>query len=191
MQLLIRKIRKNNWKEENFYVIDNNSMLQKVKDKFNTNINVFKINYLMNVYFKKENAENINDIIMKICLCNTPEQKSTNDEEIGINKIVSIFGNDVYVKMYGSIYFKCKDDIVYIIYEDLIGNEVIEYDTGVRCNKMQNIPCERYLILEKGNKDLFERMVDMSNGSFKQYDINVTLDNFLDFFYTLVFKYFK
>jgi uncharacterized protein (UPF0248 family) len=62
MQLLIRKIRKNNWKEENFYIIDNNSMLTKLKERFNTKINVFKINYLIHFFSKNPNPPNINNI---------------------------------------------------------------------------------------------------------------------------------
>lgn len=62
LQLLIRKIKKNNWKEENFYVIDNNSMLHKLKDKLNTKINVFKINYLIQFFSKNPNPPDITDI---------------------------------------------------------------------------------------------------------------------------------
>ena len=47
VDLLVKKIRKNNWPEENFYIIDNNSIHKSIKQKFNTNINFFKINYLL------------------------------------------------------------------------------------------------------------------------------------------------
>ncbi len=62
MQLLIRKIRKNNWIEENFYIIDNNSMLDELKNKLNTNINVFKINHLIQFFSNNPNHPNINNI---------------------------------------------------------------------------------------------------------------------------------
>ena len=62
LQLLLRKIKKNNWKEDNFYIIDNNSMLHKLKDKFNTKINVFKINYLIQFFSKNINSPKISDI---------------------------------------------------------------------------------------------------------------------------------
>lgn len=62
MQLLIRKIKKNNWKEDNFYIIDNNSMLTKLKNNLNTKINVFKINYLIHFFNKKSNPPHLTDI---------------------------------------------------------------------------------------------------------------------------------
>jgi hypothetical protein len=61
MHLLIKKIKKNNWKEENFYIIDNNSMLYKLKDKLKTNINVFKINFLIKFFTSKYNNNNIDE----------------------------------------------------------------------------------------------------------------------------------
>jgi hypothetical protein len=62
MQLLIRKIRKNNWKEENFYIVDNNSMIYKLKDRLNTKINVFKINYLIQFFSKNPTPPNTDEI---------------------------------------------------------------------------------------------------------------------------------
>jgi hypothetical protein len=49
-------------KEENFYIIDNNSLLHKLKDRLNTKINVFKINYLMHFFSKNPNPPKITDI---------------------------------------------------------------------------------------------------------------------------------
>jgi uncharacterized protein (UPF0248 family) len=72
MQLLIRKIKKNNWNEKNFFIIDNNSMLNQLKHKFNTNINVFKINYLIQFFSKNPNPPSIDDIVFNktfIFLC--------------------------------------------------------------------------------------------------------------------------
>ena len=63
MQLLIRKIKKNQWKEENFYVIDNNSMLDELKSRLRTNINVFKINYLIQFFSKNTEHPNSDDVI--------------------------------------------------------------------------------------------------------------------------------
>lgn len=40
-------IKKNKWKEENFYIINNNSMLYKIKEELNTNINFYKSNALL------------------------------------------------------------------------------------------------------------------------------------------------
>jgi hypothetical protein len=60
MTLLIRKIKKNNWSEDNFYIIDNNSMLKKLKERFKTNINVFKINFLIKFFTTKLYLESIN-----------------------------------------------------------------------------------------------------------------------------------
>jgi hypothetical protein len=62
VELLNKQIRKNNWKEENFYIIDNNSLLHTLGNKFNTKINFFKINYLIQFYSKYANPPSINDI---------------------------------------------------------------------------------------------------------------------------------
>jgi hypothetical protein len=40
-------IKKNNWKESNFYIISNNAMIYNVKNILNSNINFFKINALL------------------------------------------------------------------------------------------------------------------------------------------------
>ncbi len=61
MQLLIRKIKKNNWKEENFYIIDNNSMIYKLKNALKTKINVFKIDFLIKFFSKEINPEWIDE----------------------------------------------------------------------------------------------------------------------------------
>lgn len=66
MQLLIRKIKKNGWNEENFYIIDNNSMLYKLKDRLKTNINVFKINFLIKFFTPKYNTDNIDENHIKL-----------------------------------------------------------------------------------------------------------------------------
>ena len=62
MSLLIKKIKKNNWNESNFCIIDNNSMLYKLKDMLKTNINVFKANYLIQFYSKNPNPPSIESI---------------------------------------------------------------------------------------------------------------------------------
>jgi hypothetical protein len=62
VELLIRTIKKNDWKEENFYIIDNNSLLHTLTSKFNTKINFFKINYLIQFYSKNPNPPNIENI---------------------------------------------------------------------------------------------------------------------------------
>jgi hypothetical protein len=64
--LLARKIKKNDWKEENFYIIDNNSMLYKIKDKLKTNINIFKINFLIKFFSTKYNQESIDENQIKL-----------------------------------------------------------------------------------------------------------------------------
>jgi hypothetical protein len=53
VDVLIKTIKKNNWKETNFYIVNNNSMLNNIKDKFNTDINFFKMNSLLNLVSNK------------------------------------------------------------------------------------------------------------------------------------------
>ena len=46
---LINTIKFNNWNASQFYIINNNSLLDNVKEKFNTNINFFKINAVLRI----------------------------------------------------------------------------------------------------------------------------------------------
>jgi hypothetical protein len=62
VELLNRQIKKNNWEESNFYIIDNNSLLHTLTNKFNTKINFFKINYLIQFYCKYTSPPSINNI---------------------------------------------------------------------------------------------------------------------------------
>ena len=48
VKMLTDKINKNNWKESNFYIINNNSMIYNIKNKLNSNINFYKINAQIN-----------------------------------------------------------------------------------------------------------------------------------------------
>jgi hypothetical protein len=66
--------------------------------------------------------KDIDDFVMKICLCNTESQKKLNNLEISMNKIVSIYGNDVYIKTHGLINFYCISENTQIIYTNLIDN---------------------------------------------------------------------
>ena len=76
IKLLSEKIKKNNWNEENFYIIDNNSTHDIIKEKFKTNINFFKINYLFYLLSKIENKMRIDNLLMDkkfIFLCHNRE----------------------------------------------------------------------------------------------------------------------
>ena len=76
IELLIKKIKKNNWKEENFYIIDNNSIHKDIKEKFNTNINFFKINYLLYKLGKLTNKMSPDNLLLDkkfIFLCHNRE----------------------------------------------------------------------------------------------------------------------
>jgi hypothetical protein len=47
VKILTDVIKKNHWKESNFYIISNNSMIYNVKNKLNSKINFYKINTLL------------------------------------------------------------------------------------------------------------------------------------------------
>lgn len=47
VNVLSNHIKKNNWKESNFYIMSNNSMLYDLKDKLNSGINFYKTNTLL------------------------------------------------------------------------------------------------------------------------------------------------
>lgn len=47
IRILNKMIVDNNWNETNFYIINNNSLIYKIKEKLNSNINFYKINSLI------------------------------------------------------------------------------------------------------------------------------------------------
>ncbi len=49
IKLLFNDIKNNNWNESQFYFINNNSLLNVIKEKFNTQINFYKLNSLLRV----------------------------------------------------------------------------------------------------------------------------------------------
>jgi hypothetical protein len=49
IKILTNTIKTNNWKETQFYIINNNSNLSNIKEKFNSNINFYKMNCLLRV----------------------------------------------------------------------------------------------------------------------------------------------
>ena len=98
MQLLIKKIKKNNWNEKNFFIIDNNSMLNDLKNKLNTNINVFKINYLIQFFSKNQNPPLIDDIVFDkkfIFLCQNRAPHYHRILFLTYLKNLNLFENDI------------------------------------------------------------------------------------------------
>jgi hypothetical protein len=64
LTLLKNNIIKKNWKEENFYIINNNSMLYLIKEKLNSNMNFFKMDSLFVLETIKNQIEpNENNLI--------------------------------------------------------------------------------------------------------------------------------
>ena len=49
IKILTNTIKLNNWKESQFYIINNNSLINRVKEKFNSNMNFFKMSCLLRV----------------------------------------------------------------------------------------------------------------------------------------------
>lgn len=122
----------------------------------------------------------INEFVMKICLCNTDDQKKLNNFEIQINKIVSEYGNESYIKIYGIINFDCINKKTQIVYTNLIKNTISNID--INKNNCDNIPCEKYLIIEKGYKDLFDIMSDILEKKRPEYNLDIILNNYFELF---------
>jgi hypothetical protein len=62
--ILKNNISKNNWKEDNFYIISNDSMLGSIKKELNTNINFYKINSLLKLVSSEPTIQpNVDDIL--------------------------------------------------------------------------------------------------------------------------------
>ena len=55
-------IKSKNWKESQFYIIDNNSLIYKTKQKTNSKINFYKTNFLLKMMLQMTTQPSINDI---------------------------------------------------------------------------------------------------------------------------------
>ena len=122
----------------------------------------------------------VDDFVLKICLCNTPDQKNTNNYEISINNIIFSYGNDCYIKTFGMINYDCINKNLCIIYTDLFTNTKIIYNAHSQLKSCDTVPCEKYLILEKGYKDLFYIMSDILEKQRDQYNLDIIIHNYLD-----------
>ncbi len=149
MQLLIRKIKKNGWKEENFYIIDNNSMLNKLKEKLNTKINVFKINYLIDFFSKNPNPPDIDNIELDkkfIFLCHNRQPHYHRILLLAYLKNLNLLDNDITnwsLTMEHSEYMRCTQQASNVIsvkhfknYLDLNNKSLIN-DFSFMCNTKQ------------------------------------------------------
>jgi hypothetical protein len=119
----------------------------------------------------------VDDFVLKICLCNTPDQRNTNNYEIYMNNIVFSYGNDCYIKTFGMINYDCLNKSLCITYTDLFTNIKTNYDIPKSC---ESVPCEKYLILEKGYKDLFYIMSDILEKKREQYNLDIIIHNYFE-----------
>lgn len=181
LNLLIKKIKKNNWKEENFFIIDNNSKLHKTKDKFKTNVNIFKINHLITFFSKKNNPPSVNDIILDkkfIFLCQNRQPHYHRVLLLTYLKHLNLFENDITnwsLTMSHSDYMKYTQQSSNVLsllhfknYLDLNNTQLIK-DYSYMCNITQLC---YYL------EDL-----DWKNtvNNFNHYDITNTIENSLNY----------
>lgn len=212
MMLLIRKIKKNNWNEDNFYIIDNNSMLYKLKDKLKTNINVFKINYLAK-FFSEKYVPTITDITLDkkfIFLCQNRMPHYHRILFLTYLKHLNLLKNDItnwslIVNQPDYISFYIKSSNILSLahfknYLDLSNKDLIE-DYKLICNTNQlcfynedvdwtdtfnTFDYTSPLMTIKGGSNFSESYINIvteSHYHFRDNDVHITEKSFKPFYY--------
>lgn len=212
MSLLIRKIKKNNWNEDNFYIIDNNSMLYKVKEKLKTNINVFKINYLAK-FFSQKYGSSISDIILDkkfIFLCQNRMPHYHRILFLTYLKHLNLFENDitnwsliVNQPDYISFYIKSSNILSLSHFKDYLdlNNKNLIEDYKLICNTNQmcfypenmdwsdtfnTFDYTSPLMTMKGGPNFensYINIVTESHYHFRENDVHITEKSFKPFYY--------
>jgi hypothetical protein len=191
IQLLIKKIKKNNWKEENFYIIDNNSMHGNIKEKFNTNINFFKINYLLYKLGELTNKMSLDNLLLDkkfIFLCHNREPhehrilflthlkhlKLLQDDIINWSLIFKLFSENTKVDTVSLTRFKD--------YIDVNDKELISEFTKVRkIKKICYYENNTNIINANNDKDNFDMVGYVTENSFQNAYINIITETHFSF----------
>jgi hypothetical protein len=184
IKLLSEKIKKNNWNEENFYIIDNNSTHKKSK----TNINFFKINYFLYSIAKLSNEITIDNLLLDkkfIFLCHNREAHHHRILLLTHLKYNNLLKNDI---INWSLIFKqtidnsTTDSVSLIRFKDYmdVNNKVLVSDF-LEMRKTKNI-CfyEKNSIINNGREN-YNVIGYTTFDSFKNAYINiVTETHFID-----------
>jgi hypothetical protein len=191
IQLLIKKIKKNNWKEENFYIIDNNSMHRSIKEKFNTNINFFKINYLLYKLGELTNKMSLDNLLLDkkfIFLCHNREPhdhrilflahlkhlKLLQDNIINWSLIFKLFSENTTVDTVSLTRFK---DYININDKELVS----EFTKVRKIKKICYYENNTNIINANNDKDNFDMVGYVTENSFQNAYINIVTETHFSF----------
>jgi hypothetical protein len=207
VKLLTETIIKNNWKEENFYIISNNSMIYNVKNKLNSNINFFKINSLLNLVSSQIKIKpNISDIFYDkkfIFLCQNRQPHFHRIVLLTHLKNLKLLDNDIIdwsLVIDYSTYAANKKDIQSIGhlkgYIDPTNKELVnDYKIITSTKKLsyyeQNVDwfdnVQKYIQLEhltlESYKNSYINIVADSHYYFRENDVHITEKSFKPFYY--------
>ena len=164
IEILNTTIKTNNWNESQFYIINNNSLIYNIKEKFNSNINFYKINTLLrlvsnDIKIKPTEADIIfNKKFLFLCLNRQPHFHR-----------VSLLSHLKNLKL-------LENDII-------DWSLVVDYTTYTRNKK--DIQSVRHLkgYIDPGNKSLVKDYLEIiKNKKLSNYEQNVKwFDNIQDY----------
>ena len=177
VKILTDTIKKNNWKESNFYIISNNAMIYNVKNKFNSNINFYKINALLRFLFNFKPKPTESDILYDkkfIFLCQN--QRSHNHRVILLTYLrnLNLLKDDI---IDWSLVEKYNTNIVQSI-KHLKG--YIDSTNTILVNDYKIITSTKKLSYYEQNVNWFD-----SYGKFNPYK-HVTLDSYKNSYINIV-----
>ena len=194
-------IKKNNWKESNFYIISNNAMIYNVKNILNSNINFFKINALLklvsNIKIKTTESEILYDKKFTFLCLN---QRSHNHRVILLTYLrnLNLLKDDIIdwslVEKYNTNviqstkhfkgYIDSNNKILVNDYKIITSTKKLSYyEQNVNWfNSYGNFNEYKHLTLDS-YKNSYINIVTESYYNFKENDIHITEKSFKPFYY--------
>jgi len=201
VKILTDTIKKNNWKESNFYIISNNSMIYNVKNKLNSNINFFKINTLLRLLLNSKPKPTESDILYDkkfIFLC--LNQKPHNHRVILLTYLrnLNLLENDIidwslvekhHIENIQSIkhlkgYIDSTNKILVNDYKIIRSTRKFSYyEENVNWfDPASNFNPHKHLTLDS-YKNSYINIVTETYYNFKENDIHITEKSFKPFYY--------
>jgi hypothetical protein len=201
VKMLTDTINKNNWKESNFYIINNNAMIYNVKNKLNSNINFFKINALLklvsNIKIKTTESDILyNKKFIFLCLNNRSHNhrvlllthlKHLNllkDDIIDWSLVEKYNTNVVQSIKHLKGYIEPTNKILVNDYKIITSTKKISYyEQNVNWfDSYGNINPYKHLTLDS-YKNSYINIVTESHYNFIENDVHITEKSFIPFYY--------
>jgi hypothetical protein len=207
VNVLSNHIKKNNWKESNFYIMSNNSMLYDLKDKLNSGINFYKTNTLLKLVSNDLKVKPAEIDIMYdkkfIFLCQNRQPHFHRVAFLTQLKNINLLENDIIDWSLVIDYNTYNNNINQIKsikhlegYVDIKNNKLIKdyvsitknkklsyYETGVDWfDKVEDYTQIQHLTIDS-YKNSYINIVTESKFNFTENDIHITEKTFKPFYY--------